>query len=234
MRFFLLALLLLLPAAFALRAQPAPEPTRSLRFYYAGFAATGDEDQPAAKFLVREGALTTAFDLRANAFSDTLDYAGPVPVALFREKPAATGSGVEREDLGRLEFPAHWKGVLFIVTRNDADPRLPFRFYPVEYWAPSLPANGARILNLDPRPLAARVGASRRIIDARSSADLDLPAGATDVTLRLAVQNAERWDTVLSTSILRPAQDKLLLLVFPRPDGRPRVLVLNTLPEPPE
>lgn len=231
MRLSVFTLFLLLPAALGLHAQTPTEPARSLRFYYVGTDISGDQDQPAAQFQVRSGTQTIPLNLQPNAFSDTLDYTGPVPVAMFREK--TTPLGTEREDLGRLEFPSAWKGVLFIVTRNDADPRLPFRFYPVEYWAPSLPENRARILNLNPRALAARIGSSRQIIEPRSSAELALPSGANDIGLRLAVQNGELWDSVLSTSIAAPGQGKLLLLAFPRADGRSRVLVLNSLPQPP-
>lgn len=215
-------------------AQPPPtkEPSRSLRFYYVSFANTGDADgELDAAFLLRNGRKTVPFQLSANAFSDTFDYTGPVPVALFREK--RTETGVERENLGQLEFPAEWKGVLFLVSRAPSNPLLPFRFRPVEYWAPSVPDRQVRILNLCPYPLAAKVGGNQASVGANATLDLALPAEQPDVPLRLAVQRADHWERILSTAIARPAQNKLLLLVLPRPDGGARVIIAKDLPVPP-
>jgi hypothetical protein len=220
-----------LTTAFA-QPQPAKDPARSLRFYYISFSNTGDADGDLdAAFLLRNGRKNVPFQLSANAFSDTADYTGPVPVVLFREK--RTETGVERENLGQLDFPAEWKGVLLLVSRDPANPLLPFHFHPVEYWAPSVPDQHVRILNLCPYPLAAKVGANQASVGAKANIDLALPEGQPDVPLRLAVQRADRWERILSTAIARPAQNKLLLLVLPRPDGGARVIIAKDLPVPP-
>lgn len=231
MRLFFLPLIsfLLMPAAAW--AQPPQEPPRTLRFYYAGFSASGDEVDPHARFLLKNGKETVAFELHANAFSDRIDYTGEPPVRLFRER--RTEAGVEREDLGQLSFPPEWKGVLFIVTRDQANALLPFRFYPIEYWAPSVPDEHLRILNLCPYPLAAKIGANQAAVGARSTADVTLPAGRPDIPLRLAVHRQDQWERILSTGIVRPEQNKLLLLVFPQPNGAARVQILTDLPKPP-
>lgn len=237
MALFLRHLILPVLAAIALttafaQPQPAKDPARSLRFYYINFANTGDADGDLdAAFLLRNGRKNLPFQLSANAFSDTFDYTGPVPVALFREK--RTETGVERETLGQLDFPAEWKGVLLLVSRDPSNPLLPFRFFPVEYWAPSVPDQHVRILNLCPYPLAAKIGDNQAAVGAKETLDLALPTERPDVPLRLAVQRADRWERILSTAIARPAQNKLLLLVLPRPDGGARVIIAKDLPSPP-
>lgn len=232
MRFALLPLLALVLVSSVVRAQAPKEPPRSLRFYYAGFAQAGEAADPQARFLLRNGRENAAFRLTANAFSTTFDYTGPMPAPLFRER--RTETGVERENLGELRFPANWKGVLFIITRAPAGQGFPFRFYPVEYWGPSVPDGHARVINLCPHPLGAKIGSSQAGIAAGASGDIPFPADRDDVPLRLAVRRGERWDLILSTAVERPARPKLLLLVFPNQDGVPRVLVLNDLPAPPE
>lgn len=214
------------------QSQAEKAPARSLRFYYISFSHTGSgEGDTDAVFLLRESGKNIPFQLTANAFSAPFDYTGPVPATLFREK--RTETGVEREDLGTLAFPAEWKGALFLVTQDPSNPRLPFRFFPVEYWAPSVPDGHIRIINLCPWPLAAKVGDSQSALSARETRDLVFTADRPDVPLRLAVQRTDRWDRLLSTSVLRPAQNKLLLLVVPKPDGGARVLIVKDLPEPP-
>lgn len=222
------SLLILLTHA---QAQSPKDPSRSLRFYYAGASFANEDDvNPRAVFLLRNGKENVAVQLTANAFSRPLDYTGPLPVELFREQ--RTEAGVKREPLGELKCPDHWKGVLFIVTRNPANALLPFRFYPIEDWAPSLPDAHVRILNLCPYPLAAKTGTLPVAIAAQSTVDVGLPLGS-DIPLGLAVQRAGRWERILSTSILRPDQNKLQLLVFPNADGAIRVVVIKDLPEPP-
>lgn len=214
------------------QSQPARDPARSLRFYYVGFSHTGPgEGDPDAVFLLRDGKRNVPIQLSANAFSSTIDYTGPVPVSLFREKRTETGS--VREDLGQLAFPAGWQGALFLVTQDPSNRLLPFRFFPVEYWAPSVPDGYMRIINLCPWPLAAKVGGGQSAIAIGETRDLALPAERSDVSLRFAVQRADRWERLLSTAIARPPQNKLILLVVPKPDGGARILVVKDLPEPP-
>ena len=231
MRFFILSLLSVLLTQAVLRAQSPKEPTRSVCFYYAGFSGAGDEPDPQSKFLLLNGKERISFQLNANSFSKTFEYAGPLPVVLFRE--LRTEKGGKREDLGQLPFPGEWRGVLFIITRDLANPRFPFHFYPVEYWAPSMPEKSIRIQNLCPYALAAKVGPNQAAVGARSTADLAFPVDRPDILLRLAARRGDKWERILSTGIVRPAQDKLLLLVFPRPVGAPRVLVLQDMPAPP-
>jgi hypothetical protein len=235
MRFFVLLFLLVIVPAVA-RAQsptsPLAELPKTIRFYYAGFSVSGDEVDPDAKFLLKSGRETVAVQLHANAFSEAIDYTGSPLIRLFRER--RTETGMEREDLGQLQFPAEWKGALFIVTRDPANARLPFRFYPIEYWGPSVPDEHLRILNLCPYPLAAKVGANQMAVNAGASADVALPPDRPDIPLRLAARRQDQWERILSTGILRPEQNKLLVLTFPQPDGVARVLVLRDLPEPPE
>jgi hypothetical protein len=231
MRFIIhLCSVLIIAAAFA-RAEEPKQPTRSLRFYYVSFAQAGDATDPQASFLIRNGKQTVSLALQPNAFSSILNYEGTPPVSLFRE--VRTDHGVQREDLGQLTFPAEWRGALFIVTRDTTNPTLPFRFYPIEYWAPSLPDEHLRLMNLCPYPLAAKVGGNQAAVAARAVADLGLPADRPDIPLGLAVQHAERWERILSTAIMRPEQNKLMMLVFPGPSGMTRSLVLTDLPEPP-
>lgn len=227
--FILLSALLLGPAISC--AQSPKEPPRSLRFYYAGFSTSGDEADPHAAFLLKNGKETVALELHANAFSELINYAGTPPVRLFREH--RTETGVEREDLGELSFPPTWKGVLFIVTHNPGNTQLPFRFYPIEYWAPAVPDEHLRILNLCPYPLAAKIGANQAAVGARSTQDVALPAGRPDISLRLVAQRENQWERILSTGIVRPEQNKFLLLVFPQPNGATRVHILTDLPQPP-
>lgn len=224
-----LSLLILLTHA---QAQTPKDPGRSLRFYYAGAAFSNEDDvNPRAVFLLRNGKENVEVQLVANAFSRPLDYAGPLPIELFREQ--RTETGVKREPLGELKCPDAWKGVLFIVTRNPSNPLLPFRFYPIEDWAPSLPDDHVRIMNLCPYPLAAKTGGAPVSVAAQSTVDVGLGAGSPDIPLGLAVQRAGRWERILSTSILRPDQNKLQLLVFPNADGAIRVVVVKDLPQPP-
>lgn len=214
------------------QAQVPKEPARSVRFYYAGAAFSNEDDvNPRAVFLLRNGKENVAVQLNANAFSRPFDYAGPLPIGLFREQ--RTEAGVKREPLGELKCPDAWKGVLFIVTRNPSNALLPFRFYPVEDWAPSLPDEHVRIMNLCPYPLAAKAGVNPVSVAAQSTVDLGLPAESPDIPLGLAVQRAGRWERILSTSIVRPDQNKLQLLVFPNSDGAIRVVVIKDLPGPP-
>lgn len=231
MRLLLLSLIAFLLVPVVTRAEPPKEPPRSLRFYYAGFSTSGDEPDPHARFLLKNGKETVALELHANAFSDLIDYAGAPPIRLFRER--RTEAGVEREDLGQLSFPPEWRGVLFIVTRDPTNAALPFHFYPIEYWAPSVPVEHLRILNLCPYPLAAKIGANQAAVAARATADVALPAGRPDIPMRLAVHRQDRWERILSTGIVRPEQNKLLLLVFPQPSGAARVHILSDLPQPP-
>lgn len=225
----LLSLIILLTHA---QAQSPKDLGRSLRFYYAGAAFANEDDvNPRAVFLLRNGKETVPVQLTANAFSRPLDYTGPLPIELFREQ--RTETGVKREPLGELKCPDAWKGVLFIVTRNPSNPLLPFRFYPIEDWAPSLPDDHVRIMNLCPYPLAAKTGATPVSVAAQSTVDVALSAGSPDIPLGLAVQRAGRWERILSTSILRPDQNKLQLLVFPNVDGAIRVVVITELPAPP-
>lgn len=212
-------------------ASPAEEPPRTLRFYYAGFSVSGDDADPEAKFLMKSGRQTVALELHANAFSEPIDYTGSPLIRLFRER--RTETGMEREDLAQLQFPAEWKGALFIVTRDPANALLPFRFYPIEYWGPSVPDEHVRILNLCPYPLAAKVGAIQAAVNAGATSDVALPTGRPDIPLRLAARRQEQWERILSTGVLRPEQNKLLLLTFPQPNGAARVLVLRDLPAPP-
>ncbi|CAM3048421.1 hypothetical protein [Rariglobus hedericola] len=235
MRIFLTSLsavvlsVLLIPAS---AQTPSPKnPVRSLRFYYAGASFSNEDDvNPRAVFLLKNGKENVSVQLTANAFSRPLDYTGPLPIELFREQ--RTEAGVKREPLGELKCPDSWKGVLFIVTRNPANAVLPFRFYPIEDWAPSLPDEHVRIMNLCPYPLAAKTGTSPVAIAAQSTVDVTLSVGS-DIALGLAVQRGGRWERILSTSILRPDQNKLQLLVFPNSDGAIRVVVIKDLPEPP-
>ncbi|MET0261995.1 MAG: hypothetical protein ABW223_03805 [Rariglobus sp.] len=234
MKFPSLALVLFTLSALVVPAKaqtPADEKEtpKSIRFYYIGFAGTGEGQDPAVKFLLKNGKKTVPMQITPNSFTETFDYTGPVPITLFQEK--RTEKSVEREDIGQLTFPAEWKGAIFIVTRNPANPRLPFHFFPIEYWGPSVPDQHVRILNLCPYLLAAKVGTGQIAINARTTADLALPAVA-DVPVRLAVQRDDQWERILSTAIERPAQNKLMLLVVPRPDGTARALVVADLPEP--
>jgi hypothetical protein len=221
---------LLVPASA--QTQPSKDPGRSLRFYYAGAAFANEDDvNPRAVFLLRNGKQNVAVQLTANAFSRPIDYSGPLPIELFREQRSE--AGVKREPLGELKCPDSWKGVIFIVTRNPANALLPFRFYPIEDWAPSLPDEHIRIMNLCPYPLAAKAGVNPVAVAAQSTVDVGLPAESPDISLGLAVQRADRWERILSTSILRPDQNKLQLLVFPNSDGMIRVVIIKDLPEPP-
>jgi hypothetical protein len=221
---------LLIPASA--QTPPAKDPGRSLRFYYAGASFAHEDDvNPRAVFLLRNGKENVPVQLVANAFSRPLDYTGPLPIELFREQ--RTEAGVKREPLGELTCPDSWKGVLFIVTRNPSNAVLPFRFYPIEDWAPSLPDDHVRIMNLCPFPLAAKTGGTPVAVAAQSTVDVGLSAGGTDIPLGLALQRAGRWERILSTSILRPEQNKLQLLVFPNVDGAIRVVVIKDLPAPP-
>jgi len=221
---------LLIPASA--QTPSSQNPGRSLRFYYAGASFSNEDDvNPRAVFLLRNGKENVSVQLVANAFSRPLDYGGPLPIELFREQ--RTETGVKRETLGALECPEGWRGVVFIVTRNPANALLPFRFYPVEDWAPSLPDAHVRIINLCPYPLAAKMGGAPAAVGAQATVDLDLPSGSPDIPLRLVVQRAGRWERILSTSIMRPDQNKLQLLVFPNADGAIRVVVIKDLPEPP-
>src|SRR5688572_1858000 len=102
--FFLLLLFVIVPAVA--RAQPTPssaEPPKTIRFYYAGFSVSGDEADPDARFLLKSGRETVAVQLHANAFSEAIDYTGSPLIRLFRER--RTETGMEREDLGQLQFP---------------------------------------------------------------------------------------------------------------------------------
>ena len=226
---FLFSMLAMLVSANA-QTPDEKEAPKSIRFYYVGYASTGETLDPTVKFLLKNGKATMPVQITANTFTQTFDYTGPVPITLFQEK--RTEKGVEREDVGQLTFPAEWKGAIFIVTRNPANPRLPFHFYPIEYWGPSVPDQHVRILNLCPYVLAAKVGSGQAAINARATADLAMPE-RPDVPVRLAVQRDDQWERILSTAIDRPAQNKLMLLVLPRPDGATRVLVVDHLPEPP-
>ena len=239
MRLFPSLLLLLLTLAAPAAAQPPGEPAaRSLRFYYVGFTFPGErQENPRARFALRNGRDTVQLALNPNAFSPSLDYVGPIPAPLLPEeeagaKPPSTDAPVE--PLAELRCPADWKGILVLVVRNPRNAGFPFSLFPVECWGPDVPAGSVRVLNLLPAPLAARIGSSQSLVASRGVADLAMPADRPDVPMKLAVENADRWDRILSTAVMRPEQDKLMLVVFPNLDGTPRVVVVRDLPAPPD
>lgn len=228
----------LLPLCPTVRAQVAPaEPSaRAVRFYYAGYAQPGDlRESPQARFTLRNGRERVPFALNANSFSSTLDYTGTLPAPLLPEAAATGPSGATPapEPIGELRCPDSWKGVLFLVLRDPANAAFPFSFHPVECWGPSVPDGCVRILNLCPQTLAAKVGSGQSAVNARAALDFPMPANRDDVPLMLAVGNADQWERILSTSVSKPEQNKMLLVVFPNSDGHPRVVVVRQLPEPP-
>lgn len=241
-----LSVILLLLSAFAASAfaqQPGEPVARSLRFYYAGFTFPDERtENPQARFALRNGRETVAVALNPNAFSSPLDYVGPIPAPLLPEqaaeadtaKPVAGASaGAPVEPLGELRCPADWQGILVLVVRNPRNAAFPFAFYPVECWGPQVPAGSVRVLNLLPTPLAARIGGSQSMIASRGVTDLAMPADRPDVPMKLAVEHTGRWDRILSTAVMRPEQDKMMLVVFPNLDGTPRAVIVRDLPAPP-
>ena len=244
MRLFPSLLLLLLALAAPAAAQPAGEPAeRSLRFYYVGFTFPGErQENPRARFALRNGRETVQLALNPNAFSPSLDYVGPIPAPLLPESAAddaaqpAPGASADApvEPLAELSCPADWKGILVFVVRNPRNAGFPFSLFPVECWGPDVPAGSVRVLNLLPGPLAARIGSSQSLVAPRGVADLAMPADRPDVPMKLAVEKTDRWDRILSTAVMRPEQDKLMLVVFPNLDGTPRVVVVRDLPAPPD
>lgn len=221
------------------RAEPAAAsggepPPVVLRFYYLSYlgAETVGAD-PAVDFLYRNGRETTAFHLGANALSAPIEYRGPVPVELFRERK--TERGVELESLGRLEFPPAWRGAVFLVVpTREAGAALPFRFVPIEYGGPGFADNHVRLVNLCAAPLAARLAEGREVVAARGHHDFAYSEDADTLFVRLALRNGERWRTVMSSLIPTPAQKRLLMLAVPGATdgnvGSARVITVDQVP----
>lgn len=219
------------PAPVSAQTAPAEKPPLKLRFYYAGFVFPAEETNPQAKFLLLNGKDTVSLRLNPDALSSEIDYVGQQPISLFRQR--MTANGPTKEELGALSVPPGWKGVLFLVTRDPSNPRLPFRFFPIEYWAPSIPAGHARVMNLCPYPLAARVGSSQAMVASSTTSDLAFPAGG-EVALGMAAQAGGKWVSLLSTSIVRPENGRMLFVVFPNPAGAPRIVTVRDIPDAPQ
>lgn len=229
-----LTLLLLACPPFS-RAQDAgePQPPIPLRFFYATEKDPGsDGGDPRLDFILGDGRNARPFKLGPNSLSPRLLHQGPPPVALHRE--IATADGVEREMIGRLEFPPTWKGVLFLAFPTGEHAPLPFRFVPVEYWGPSVPENHARIVNLCPAPIAGRIAGRDVLVPAGQNAEIDISAATHELPVKLALQRPERWQMLLSSALRLPAGGRMVFVVFPSDASfhTARILTFDNLPLP--
>jgi hypothetical protein len=210
------------------------EPTIPLRFYYLN-AASEDVHKGVApiEFIIQSGDTNVACSLVPSGVSATVDYRGPTPVSVFTEHK--TDKGVVREPLGQIAFPAQWKGAFFIVTKAPPGSAEAFRFYPIEYWGPSLPDHHARVVNLCPLPLAVKLAGSLAMVPASGTADVDITHAVVDLPIMMALQRDTRWQMLMSSALPAPRSQRMLLLAFPdaAAANSVRTLVLDELPEPP-
>jgi hypothetical protein len=207
-----------------------------VRFFYIDLA---DSLAPVAPALVcdyRDGRKIETLRLAPGAFSALVSYDGPREFGLQRQPPATPPAPPPPpEEVARFTLPPAWQGALILVRHDPANPKFPFRFYPVEYWAPAPPIREIRILNLCPFSLAAKIGQSMTQVSPGDLFDAPLPAQADQFGIKLALQRRDTWQRILSTALPAPSGTRFLVLVYPDSlDGESiRTLMLDDLPGPP-
>lgn len=219
----------LLPGRAEVNA-PQPPP-RKVRFYYIGHDsfATG-LTSPVLRATYGSGKAAREIKLAAETLSPTYDYAGALPLVLFRE--VKEGDRVVRQTLAELSCPAGWKGVLFLVSPAPASAAFPFHFTPVEYWGDNIPENSLRLLNLCPVALAVKVAGEGKIVPVHEQIDFPVSPAAESLPFVVARGKNEGWEVVVSAARPKPESSRMLMLAFPDyPDFKTvRILQLGNLP----
>ena len=167
--------------------------------------------------------------------SDTVEYNGPSAITLFRN--VEVDGKTESRALAKLEFPAVWRGVLFLITYDKNQGAFPYRFTPIEYWGADMPENSVRLYNFCPVVLAVKLADIQTVVEANQRTDLVIGAGRTFLPLKIACRPEGRgWELKVRTGLPKPATSRMLLFVFP--DSKEfknlRTLIINDVPMPPK
>ncbi len=217
------------------RAEPPAgrkAPPLKVRFFYIGYDFNEDAVLfPSLKALLGGGREAKELRLAPNALSPVYEYDGPRPPGLFREVRRADGL-VVRESLAKLDYPAAWHGVLFLVTPKPDSPGFPFHFTPVEYSGDGMPEHSLRVMNLCPAPLAIKIADSSKVIPTLDQVDFTVSPKAEALPFVVARKQEDAWQVVISSARPRPESLRTLLLAFPdSPEFKTvRILQVENLP----
>ncbi|WP_308985281.1 hypothetical protein [Thalassobacterium sedimentorum] len=201
---------------------------RSIRFFYYSSVSsdTIGEGDPFADFKFINDNEIDARALTPNALSEVISYDGAVPVELFREE--MTESGVERIPLAELKFPREWKGVLFFVIRDSSNPHFGFKFFPIEYWGPSIPDHNIRVMNLCGKSMGFQIGKEKAKVPSLQFEDVPMSSGEQPMPFRIAMFDEDLGGRMLLSSMIPPFRSsRVLMITYPTGRSGTGVRTLN-------
>lgn len=155
------------------------------------------------------------------------EYAGPVPLEMYRDVEAADGTKV-RTVVARVDIPEGTRQVLILVgPTGRAD--IPYAGVAVEDSVENLRAGMMRVLNYSGESLTALVGTTVHELPAGPSLALPLPADGDVFPFQLAALREGTWRLVMETQLPRTETDRVVAIVLPatEPGGGPRVRLLR-------
>ncbi|HSH95739.1 MAG TPA: hypothetical protein VK968_16465 [Roseimicrobium sp.] len=231
-------LLIALTCSGSLRAQASlpveskQPPPVMVRFAYIRGNETTEPDMIAK---LASGKVVHDLTITPGGLSDTLEYRGPAVITLFRS--VVVEGKTESRPLAKLEFPASWRGVLFLVTHDKSQRSFPYRFTPIEYWGEDMSENSVRLYNFCPAALGVKLADVQEVVEINQRADFVIGAGREFLPIKIACRPpGGDWELKMRTGLPKPARARMLLFVFP--DSKEfrnlRTVIVNDVPMPPK
>jgi len=206
-----------------------------VRFVFIGSGEfTKGLPEPDLDALLASGPTLHRLVLSPSAQSATIAYKGPPAITLFRE--ITVGEKKERQTLATLDFPAAWRGVLFLVTYSPQQKPLPYVFTPLEFWGETIPEKHIRFYNFCPYPLAVKMADASTTLAKFERADINVSSATDYLPIKIAKNNGEDgWKLVVKTGLPKPSHSRMIMLAYPNSRNSEGIntLTIGDVPMPP-